>query len=359
MTMLLLTGGIKLIPNFDTLENEKAILTSELTIKELMEVYKIDHTVNRDIRYEKVVQLVNYIKQHDSEIGIYIPAIILSYEGSDPENTDYEFLFEKERNFIVLDGQHRIKAIEKYLDKEKDENKVNKILNSKITVQVYFNLTEQEKRQLFIEINGLSKRVSKNISISYDDRNPINTLITDLLKNRRSNPILQMGVEQKKSRLVRPGNINWISMIRLSHFISLLLVGTQEPSKTNEVIIRNQYDEIFSFLQQFFILLKDALPKEPGNVLKNIVGHEAIQNTIALVCHKRIIKKKDNEILFCENWKQTVEMLEYVDWRTNSVIFKDHLIKTQRKNGKVISFADNKHYDLVPLLEAEINNLLN
>src|SRR5699024_8515322 len=359
--MLLLTGHILLIPNFTSTENRKAILTTELTIEELLEVYKIDHTVNRDIRYEKIVQMENYIKQIDTDLGIYIPAIMLAYEGEDPVPEDNNYLFEKDRTFVVLDGQHRIKALESYIEKEGDKNKVNKILKSKITIQVYFNLSEQEKRQLFIEINGRSKKVGHNISVNFDDRNTMNSLVTDLLKNERS-PILKMGVEQKLTRIVRPNNTNWISMIRLSRFISYLLLGTQEPSSYSKVIIKKQYEEIFSFLQQYFNHLVLAFPKEPGNVLKNILGHEAIQNTIAIVCHKKIIKKSNKKVLFNKNWKQTVGMLKYIDWRPNSTIFEDRLVLSGGKSsGKstYFGFSDNKHYDLVPLLEKELTALLN
>lgn len=355
--MLLLTGHILLIPNFTSIENRKAVLTTELTIKELLEVYKVDNTVNRDIRYDKIVQIENYIGQIDTDLGIYIPAIMLAYEGNDPIRENNEFLFKKDKTFIVLDGQHRIKALESYIQKEKNKSKINQILESKITIQVYFNLTEQEKRQLFIEINGRSKRVGHNISVNFDDRNPVNSLISDLLKNKRS-PILKMGVEQKLSRLVRPGNINWISMIRLSRFISYLLLGTQEPSISSKVIIRKQYEEAFSFLQQYFIHLQLALPENPGNVLKNILGHEAIQNTIAIVCHKKIIKKNNDSISLNKDWKQIVEMLKYIDWRTNSTTFMDHLVLSGGKN-EYFGFSDNKHYDLVPLLENELTLLLN
>lgn len=356
--MLLLKGHILLIPNFTTSQNEKAIMTSEIRIEELLEVYKIDQTVNRDIRYDKISQIENYINQIDSELGIYLPAIILSYEGEDPYPENNEYLFEKTRSFLVLDGQHRIKALENFIKKEKDEHKVRKILDSKITIQVYFNLTQQEKRQLFIEINGNSKRVSQNVSVSFDDRNPMNSLVTDLLKNKSSNPILKMGVEQKLSKIVRPSNKNWISMIRLSRFVSFVLLGTQEPSKSNKTIIKKQYEEIYYFLQQYFILLATALPDEPGNVRKNILGHEAIQNTIAIVCHKNIISKTKDKLLFNENWKQFVEMLEYIDWTTNSALFKDHLV-TSGGTNKYVGFSDNKHYDLVPLLAREMSLLLN
>src|SRR5690625_471116 len=184
--MLDLKGFTSLVPNFDKGTKRIGMLTSELSIKELLDVYRIDSTVNRDINYSRVTKLSSYIKQFDSELGIYIPAIILVYEGVDPVNEGNTYLFEKDRNFIVIDGQHRIKGLEHFLRREADELKKEQILESRITIQVYFNLKDWQKRQLFIEINGKSKKVTKNLEVKYDDRNSVNTLITDLLKNRAS-----------------------------------------------------------------------------------------------------------------------------------------------------------------------------
>lgn len=355
--MIILTGVTSLIPNFDKDSNKIGMLTTEIIIEELLEVYKIDDTVNRDIDYGRVIKLSNYIKQFDTDLGIYIPAIILVYEGKNPENENDLYMFEKAKSFIVIDGQHRIKALEHYLSNETDRVKKEKILQSKITLQIYFNLRNWQKRQLFIEINGKSKKVTKNLSVKYDDRNPVNSLVSDLLKNKRSNPLLRMGIEMEKARIVRPNNHNWISMIRLSRFTSFLLFGTGEVSTANKNVIKQHYEHFFSFLQQYFILLESSLPKEPGNVNKNILGHEAIQNTIALVCHEKIVIKKDDSVFFHENWKYIVEMLEYIDWSVSSSIFKKHLV-TSGGSSKYFGFSDSKHYDLVPLLSKELDHIL-
>src|SRR5699024_10200606 len=117
--------------------------------------------------------------------------------------------------------------------------------------------------------------------------------------NKRSNPLLKMGIEQEKTRVVRPNNINWISMVRLSTFISLLILGVRvNESLSSNRIISQQYEEIFSFLQQFFIFLESSLPKEPGNVRKSILGHEAIQNAIAIICYKNIVNKHNGKLTF-------------------------------------------------------------
>lgn len=355
--MISVTGFISLLPNFEKGKKKIGVLTTELKVKELLQVYKIDDTVNRDIQHNRILKLNKYIDQIDSNLGIYIPAIILAYEGTDPIHEGNMFLFEKYKNFVVLDGQHRIKAMEYFLENEENEIRKNKILESMVTVQIYFNLSDDQKRQLFIDINGKSRRVSRNLSVKYDDRDPINSLINDLIEKQRNRALLKMGVEREKSRIVRPSNTNWISSIRLSNFVSYLLLGTIQASFSTERIIRQQYAEIYSFLQQYFTFLESKLPREPGNVNKNLLGHEALQNTIAVVSHRNIIKLKKGKLFVNDNWREYIEMFEFIDWKPDSSLFSEHLVTLGGKKN-YIGFSDNKHNDLVPLLERELRVLI-
>lgn len=355
--MLSLTGFIDVTPTYNKDNELMGLLTTELSVEELLEIYVIDHTVNRDIQHHKILKLNKYLDEIDSELGIYIPAIILSHEGNEPIKEDNFFIFEKKKNFIVLDGQHRIKAFEYFLENNTDKSKKNTILQSKITTQIYFNLTDREKRQLFIDINSRARRVSKNLAVKYDDRDPVNTLINDLLKNEKNNPLLKMGVDRDKSRIVRPSNKNWISARRLSYFINYLLFGVTRLSETNKSILKNQYEEVLSFLQQYFVFLESSLPSNPGEVKENILGHEALQNAIAVVSHNNIIKIKNNKLDWEKNWRDFIELFALIDWSTNSSLFKPHLVYLGRNNSYV-GFADHKHYDLVPLLEKELKTFL-
>lgn len=199
--------------------------------------------------------------------------------------------------------------------------------------------------------------MGKNLAVKYDDRNVVNSLITSLLKNKSSNPLHKMGVEINRNRIVRPKNKNWISLTRLSKFISILLFGTNKTTLSNNAMITKQYEQIYSFLQQYFIILESALPNEPGNAKTNLLGHEALQNAIALLCHEKIISTENKKVLINPNWKELVELLGYIDFGTRSEIFKGNLIRLGSAD-KYWGFPDNKHNEIFPEFKKEFESLI-
>lgn len=343
-----INGTTHFIPNKD----EVGVLTTQLSIAQLLDVYHINSDVNRDITPNRVQKLSNYLSSYDTALGVYIPAIILAYEGEEPfyKKENDTIYFGEEVKFVVLDGQHRIKAFENYKKYLSDYDSIMSFLDSKVTVQIYFGLSEEEQRKLFSDINYLSDPVSHNISFKFDGRDVINVLIKELLSNQRNNALIQLGVEQEKNSIRRPSNQNWISIARLNRFISYLLLGTAKSSgKTNDLLAKN-YDYVIEFLRQYFILLRDALPKNPGDVFSNLSGHEALQNAIAIVSHEEIIKLSNETIDWKDDWKLIVEHFQYIDWSVDSGIFDKFLTFS----GNYPAFIDNKHMDIVPILKEEL-----
>lgn len=352
--MLKLKGFLDVFPN----NGEIGILTTQMKVKDLLDVYQIESKVNRDINEQRVSNLSKYLNTFDSESGIYLPAIILAYEGEEPnDDIPNTYVFSDKGKFIVLDGQHRLKGLERFKNTENDMNRLTEILNSNITTQVYFGLDRSKKQSLFVDINALSKRVSKNLAVSFDGRDAINKLIQDLLAVERGNSLKQMGIDSKISRIVRPGNKIWMSSARLNTFISYLLLNTGKTSNPTNGLIFENYDKLLEFLKQYFYLLQNALPKNLGDVQDNLLGHEALQNAIAILSHEKIIELSKTEIEWKEEWKEFVELFEYIDWGTNSPLFS---ALTMQKGGKnsYIGFEDNKPGDIVPVLREEMEALM-
>lgn len=328
----------------------KGLLTTQMTVSDLLNYYYINKEVNRDISDQRISKIVNYIDTYDSEVGIYFPSIVLIAEGETPTVNEErnQFVFEKDIKFVVLDGQHRIKALEKYVNKEADKNRLNQILTSTITTQIYFNLNEEQQRELFLDINATSKQVSTSLAFKFDGRNPLNLIIKELLDEENNNLKVNLKVTDK-TRITRPSNKSWISISRLNRYLSYLLFNTVQTSRKAEKILEQNYFEVTEFLTQYFLLLIEVFPKDFGNVTKWILGHEAMQNALAVATHEKIVKIEGNHIKFASNWKEIIETLHLIDWSPNSTIFKDQLIQG---NGYK-SFKDNKHSELLPKLRAE------
>lgn len=123
----------------------------------------------------------------------------------------YEVLLSQKHVFWVVDGQHRRKAIQFVLDfldhvlanhtypnkktiypvankmASSDElelwRECNEVARSFCTLaaEVHLGLNANEERQLFHDLNNLSKRVEAGLALEFDRGNPINTFIQDQL----------------------------------------------------------------------------------------------------------------------------------------------------------------------------------
>lgn len=343
------------IGNINTLINrtDRGFMTTQLKVKDILKIYLIDKTVNRDLGYHRIPKLVKYFDSVDNEIGIFLPAIVLSFR-SDPSSCYIKeqsvLLIHENEKLAVIDGQHRIKGLEQFLNKSNiSPEKKEKIKNSYLTVQIYFGLSTENERELFTDINTNAKRVSMSLITKYDLRDILNILTTDLYNN---NEILQnVGIEFNKSRLVRPGNIIFTTSVRLKKFISLMLFEKESLNKIQEKQIKSQYDDLLPFLNKVFSTLFSILPNDPGDVTKYVLGHEPMQNAIALYLNKAIITDNQNEITWLETWRDGVNKLGNINWSVKNRDWYPYML-TARKNTKYEykAFIETSTSDLIEII---------
>lgn len=352
MENLLLEGQLDTLLMSET----KAMMSTQIKVKDLMNVYLIDKEINRDLGYHRLPKIVNYLESIDFETGIFFPSIVLSYRGDplssyDPQ--DMSLLLEDK--LVVIDGQHRIKGIEKFLEKTTiDPELKSKVIESFLTAQIYFGLNTQDEKKLFTDINSNVKSVSRSLITKYDTRDILNVLITELYNS--SDSLNSVKVEFNKSRIVRPNNTTFITSVRLKVFISFLLFGKRGLSKKDEEQIKNQYDEIFSFLNKFFNVFLSAIPTIPGDVKKYVLGHEPIQNALAIYLNESIILEYPNEIKWIHGWEENVELINNINWSVKNRDWTPYLM-TSRPNSKneYKLFIETATLDLKNILEKKLN----
>ncbi|MCH4825550.1 DNA sulfur modification protein DndB [Planococcus halocryophilus] len=353
MVNVLAKGTINTLIN----RNDKGIMSTQLSIEEVLEIYTINHEVNRDLGYHRLPKIVKYLDSIDSSVGIFFPSIVLSYRG-DPTNF-YEVSTStleivKDNKLVVIDGQHRIKGIEQYLNKVSISSEAKeKLIKSNLTVQIYFGLTLEEEKKLFTDINTNAKRVSRSLVTNYDTRDIYNLLVRELYHS--SDALKNATVEFNKSRIVRPTNTTFITSVRLKKFINLMIFGKESPNQKNEAQIKEQYDEIFSFLNKFFSIFFRSLPAVPGDVLKHVLGHEPIQNAIALYINDAIIVENDNKIKWLETWEDEVEQLKLINWSVKNRDWLPYMMDS-RKNSpyQYKSFIETTTLDLKEIIEKKL-----
>lgn len=335
----------------------KAVMTTQITVRDLLEIYEIDNSVNRDINYGRLQTISKYVDSYDSEIGIFLPSLVFSFgeDGDEYYDTDKkELRIPTGGKLKVIDGQHRIKGLEYLLRDNKDPKRKEEILDSNLTAQIYFGLKAEDEKNVFVDINSNAKRVSMSLITKYDTRDIMRVLVRDIYDS--SNALQTAGVEFNKSRIVRPTSDLFFTSARLKNFIILLLFGKMKLSKKTEQLVKGKYDDILTFLDKFFTVLFDVLPTSPGNVKNYTLGHEALQNAIAFYLHQAIILETEPDLNWIPDWEEEVEKLKYFDWSTRNPLFQQHMIISRGNTDyEFKAFIDNKHNTLSKILE---NSLL-
>lgn len=327
MENIIIKGNINPMPS-----KNKAILSSQIKLKDILKIYKIDREVNRDLSYNRIPSLVKYLKENNSSLGIYFPAFVFSFRDNPIfyyDKNNCELTLNTNNELIVLDGQHRLYSLTKYTQSIKDINERDVFLNNSITCQIYFGLDAKEERKLFSDINSNAKKASLSLVSKYDSRDIMNILINELCDSCVELEIA--GIEINKSRMYRPQNKKFCTGVRLKEFVSYLLFNKTYIGNSEEIFIKNNYEEIITFLRKFFSIFFSSLPEVPGDVEKYVLGHQPFQCAIAMFCNYMIIKKDTYDFQLTDDWEEMVEQLRYIDWGINNSNWNKWLIKSNTK----------------------------
>lgn len=355
MTVLKLKGHLALIDN----TGQRALMTTQIRLRDLLKVYKINQNINRDINYTRIPKLTKYIDGFDVPPGVFFPAMVCAYSGDPLKNYNSEtseLEVSSGSHLVVIDGQHRIKSLETYINNPKNDNgKKEEVLNSDFTLQLYFGLSEEDMKSLFADINSNSVKVSMSLITSYDSREILNVLTKELYEV--SNYLQMIGVEFKKSRITRPKDKDFTTSARLKKFISIILFGKQNLSIAEERLLKNNYDRVLSFLDKFFYVFTTSVPKNPGNVLEYVLGHEAVQNAVALIIYQSIYN--NNKLELAIDWEERLDFLEAIDWSITADIWQSYLIKARMNTVNEHFSIDVRHEKAIfNVLTKELNELI-
>lgn len=349
MNLIKLSGAIKPL---DNRTSTRGIMTTQITVGELLENYEINSEVNRDINITRLPKIQKYIDTYKDDIGIFFPAIMCNVNIKDINSSNYKddyLILSPGDKLLVIDGQHRIKGLEKYLATMKvNDYRRTELLNSTLTLQLYINLNKSEQRELFTSINSNAKKVSMSLTTSYDSRDILNVLATDLYGISKA--LQTLGVEKNKSKISRPTNTNLLTMIRLKTFIALLIFGKKQLSNENEKLIKKHYDDILNFLQEFFKLFAEQLPTEPGDVKQYVLGHEAILNAIAINLNKKIISAYNTGFHMHHDLSEVLENVGNIDFSIENFIWSKYIEIAQKGKNTEFYTIDIKNYNHLTLV---------
>lgn len=157
--------------------------------------------------------------------------------------------------FHSLDGQHRREAIMQV------QREMQDVGSDSTAVIFYVEPDLSKKRQMFSDMNSTSKKVSKSLNISFDNRDPFARAAKVLITQH---PMLIDRVEQLAPR-VKADSKDFFSLSSIQDALKKLYVGTGGRVKDASNITD---DEIIARGSEFFDVLLKARP-EYSDALKS------------------------------------------------------------------------------------------
>ncbi|UKJ83704.1 DGQHR domain-containing protein (plasmid) [Priestia megaterium] len=169
------------------------VISAQCTVDYVLKFLEVDRSVQRDMIEIQVSNISKYIQYGLDGNDIYFPPLIFSARGRGEFNAENsQFRIKTEDTMVILDGQHRIRAFEvlkKRLESRRDpedQKKLNYIKNFPLSIQIFKDLTIEQERQLFTDVNTKSSKVSNTLLIMYKENDLYGKLVKDIIDNHPS-----------------------------------------------------------------------------------------------------------------------------------------------------------------------------
>lgn len=283
--------------------------------------------------------------------------------------------------FVVLDGQHRWKALQMVVNGQDDQgNPITGPYSQQVPedelVVVFVNLDAQTTRRVFNKINRNAKTTSlaNNIITSEDDgyalitrrllregqpwhaagagEGLVNLDKTSLVSADKELTTLATLYQTVRDVLVDP---KWRQLSERHHHGPLPEAVIQEGTEE----VAELWDKVLEGVEVLSAQLDDPTgirdrrndPDDPGGLLLRPAGQQVLVKAIVLV------RERDGDV------DQAIERVNEIDWRMRNGLWEDVLVSP---NGRVLARAENYRLaaEVVAYLvgserlsEAEINNL--
>jgi hypothetical protein len=169
-----------------------------------------------------------------------------------------------------------------------------------VDVTVHLGLKALEERQLFHDLNNLTKKVEKSIVNAFDAANPINNFVRTILEaeNLIKAPILEQDAAHLWDR--DDGSLSRKDIVMTC---SLLFAGQTDMKKVSPGHVNNRYD----FGRRFWRAIS-AIPDfgTPGSNGKTVIAQAVMIKALAQLAHTFAASREEN----AENLEKFMNALE-------------------------------------------------
>ncbi|MED4183582.1 DNA sulfur modification protein DndB [Priestia megaterium] len=235
------------------------VISAQCTVDYVLKFLETDKTVQRDMIEKQVSAISKYIQYGLDGNDIYFPPLIFSDRGKGEFDMDNDqFRLKTEDTMVVLDGQHRIRAFEmlkKRLESRTDsesKNKLKYIKNFPLSIQIFKDLSIEQERQLFTDVNTKSSKVSNTLLIMYKDNDLSGELIKDIIYNHPSISPDKFEIRSKSTttKLMTAATLYNISLT-LNDGILIRNSASSKITKENYPVYKKNLEEFLTLLMKY------------------------------------------------------------------------------------------------------------
>ncbi|QFY03802.1 DGQHR domain-containing protein (plasmid) [Bacillus cereus] len=288
----------------------KEVISLQCSVDYILKFLEIDRSVQRDMIEKQVSSISKYIQYGLDGNNIYFPPLIFSARGKGIFNTvTNEFSIRTIDNMIILDGQHRIRAFEiikkrlELSDDPEDKRKLDYIRNFPFTLQVFTNLTLDQEKQLFTDVNTKSSAVSNTLLIMYKDNDLCSKLVKSVIYNHSSISSDKFEVRSKTTKT------KLMTAFTLYNLTLTLNEGIFVVKGNNSKLNVGNYDLYKESIEEFLTLLVKYAPDHSLDRSKYIIMNPNVLKGIARAVF--LLRKNNEKFNMEEFFKHVVSLFDW------------------------------------------------
>ncbi len=282
----------------------KEVLITQMGFSFLEALFEVDPEVQRKIDPSRRSEIRDFILKSTEKSDFYFSPFVFSARGSIAKTEDGGWELKPGSKLFILDGMHRSaglsSAIRDLIFKKESAEETNqydiankvqesldKIRTYPVSMQIYLDLTQEEERQLFTDINTERREAHIGMVMQYDHRDEY-TILTRKVANKMAH---KFEIEQKLSRISKQSSA--LTSLAIMRKCLLAMFEGDLSAKRNDATHRNvEASEMEAVVEAFFEAWIDIFPKNTCDRKRYVAGISGIQ--IALAYSVLLLSKKYN-----------------------------------------------------------------
>lgn len=328
----------------------KETYLAQIPFARIASIGKVDAQIQREADDIRIDDIKKYILRpyQDNTVSASFNSLVTSLRYIDDINyneTTNEIRLSTRARLYICDGQHRfggiVKAV-KYVEQKLEEaintdnieeknkwlNLLNELDEMTIPVVIFTNLSREDEKQLFHDLNKLGVQVNQTKALSLDNNDVYNRIARQLSEEIEC--IRKFGINTV-AKTLSDKNKEIATLGTWNYCIRILLNGSKK--------INSPWNEIWSFEEkkkmclEFWNEIFSILPNDFVDKEKYMITKSAFLQGIAEFGHR--ITTRD-----MKNYKKKIHKLKDFDWGYSNNLYSKYgggsISLKENKKGKVI-----------------------